>query len=76
MKKVDRSGTSSAIVEKARRDLDVYSFFFWLKNYLKPRKTKCNIHESQEEEVEEDTDYEGETEIDIESTQPPNNQSN
>ena len=43
LKKWDKSGTSSAVVDKARRDLDVYSFLFWIDYFLKPRKTKCNI---------------------------------
>ena len=30
-------------MDKARRDLNVYSFLFWIDDFLKPRKTKCNI---------------------------------
>ena len=29
LKKVDKSGTSSAVVDKARRELNAYSFLFW-----------------------------------------------
>ena len=43
LKKVDKSGASSAVVDKARRKLSAYSFLFWLDTYLNPRRTRCNI---------------------------------
>ena len=43
LKKVDKSGTSSAVVDKARRELTANSFLFRLDAYLKPRRTRCNI---------------------------------
>ena len=43
LKKVGKSGTSSAVVDKARRKLNAYSFLFWLDAYIKPRRTRCNI---------------------------------
>ena len=43
LKKADKSGTSSAVADKARRELNAYSFLFWLDAYLKPRRTRCNI---------------------------------
>ena len=45
LKKADKSGTSSAVVDKAKRELGVYAFLFWLENFVKPRKTKDNIEE-------------------------------
>ena len=43
LKKVGKSGISSTVVDKARRELIAYSFLFWLEAYLKPRRTRCNI---------------------------------
>ena len=43
LKKVDKSGTSYAVVEKARRELNAYPFLFWFDAYLKPNRTRCNI---------------------------------
>ena len=43
LKIVDKSGTPSSVVEKARKDLNAYSFLFWIDEYLKPRRTKSNI---------------------------------
>ena len=43
LKKVDKSGTSSLVVGKARKDLNAYSFLFWTDEYLKPRRTKSNV---------------------------------
>ena len=43
LKKVGKSGTSSSVADKARRELNAYSFLFWLDAYLKPRRTRCNI---------------------------------
>ena len=39
LKKVNKSGTSSAVVDTARRELNAYTFLFWLDAYLKPRRT-------------------------------------
>ena len=30
-------------MDKARRELNVCCFLFWLDVYLKPRRTRCNI---------------------------------
>ena len=43
LKKVDKSGALSAVVDKARRELKACSFLFWLDAYLKPRKIRRNI---------------------------------
>ena len=43
LKKVNKSGTSSAVVDTARRELNAYTFLFWLDAYLKPRRTTWNI---------------------------------
>ena len=43
LRKVDRSGTFSSVVGKARKDLNAYSVLFWIEKYLKPRQTKSNI---------------------------------
>ena len=43
LKKVEKSGTSSSVVEKARYDLNAYSFLIWTDEYLKPRRTKSNV---------------------------------
>ena len=43
LKKVNKSGALSAVVYKARRELNACSFLFWLHAYLKPRKTRRNI---------------------------------
>ena len=40
LKKVDKSGTSCAVVDKARKELNAYSFWFWLNAYLKPRRAR------------------------------------
>ena len=48
--KLDKSGPSTEAVNKAKREVDAYSFLFWLVSYLKPRKTKSNIPEEDEEE--------------------------
>ena len=42
-KKSNKSGGSSAAVEKAKKDLDPYLFLSWIDQYLKPRSTKSNI---------------------------------
>ena len=42
-KKSNKSGPSSAAVEKAKKDLDPYLFFSWTDQYLKPRGTKSNM---------------------------------
>lgn len=42
-KVANKSGTSTAIVDRANRELQLYSFLFWLDDYLKPRKTKSNV---------------------------------
>ena len=55
LKKVDKSGTSSAVVDKVKRELDVYAVLFWLENFVKPRKTKENI---EEEIIENEEDWE------------------
>ena len=39
-------GPSSSVVEKARKDLNAYSFLFWIDEYLKPRQTKSNVKET------------------------------
>ena len=33
LKIVDKSGTSTSVVEKARKDLNAYSFLFWIDEY-------------------------------------------
>ena len=43
LKKVKKSSISSTVVDKARKELNAYSFLFWLDAYLKPRRTRCNI---------------------------------
>ena len=43
LKKVHKSGTSSAVVVKAREELNTYSFSLWFDAYLKPRRTRRNI---------------------------------
>ena len=43
LEKVDKSGTSSAVVDKARRELNACTFLFSLDAYLKRRRTRCNI---------------------------------
>ena len=43
LRKVDKSGTFSSVVEKARKDLNAYSFLFWIDEYLKPLRTKSNV---------------------------------
>ena len=43
LRKTDKSGTSSATVEKAQRDFDPYHFFSWIDVYLKPRESKTNV---------------------------------
>ena len=43
LKKVEKSGTSYAVVDKARRKLNAYPFLFWLDAYLEPNRTRCNI---------------------------------
>ena len=43
LKKVDKSDALSAVVVKARRELNACYFLFWLHAYLKPRKTRRNI---------------------------------
>ena len=43
MKKVEKSGTSSSVVEKARKNLNAYSFLIWIDEYLVPRRTKSNV---------------------------------
>ena len=42
-KKPNKSGASSATVEKTKKDLDPYPFLFWIDQCLKPRSTKSNI---------------------------------
>ena len=39
---MDKSGASSASVEKAQRDL-IHMSFSWIDMYLKPRESKTNI---------------------------------
>ena len=58
LKKADKSGTSSAVVDKAKRELGVYAFLFWLENFIKPRKTKDNIEEEVIENEEDGEDQE------------------
>ena len=43
LKKVDKSGTSSSVVDKARSELNTYCFLFQLDAYLKPGRTRCNL---------------------------------
>ena len=42
LKKMDKFGTFSSVVEKARNNLNAYSLF-WIDKYLKPQRTKSNI---------------------------------
>ena len=49
LKKVDKSGTSSSVVEKAIKDLNASSFLFWIDEYLKPRQTKSNVKDIKNE---------------------------
>ena len=46
LKIVGKSRTSSSVVEKARKDLNAYSFLFWIDEYLKPRQTKSNVKDT------------------------------
>ena len=46
MKKVEKSGTSSSVVEKARKNLNAYSFLIWIDEYLVPRRTKSNVKDT------------------------------
>ena len=43
LKKADRSGTSTAIVGKARKDFEPYLFFTWFDAYTRQRSSKSNI---------------------------------
>ena len=43
LRKTDKSGTSSASVEKAQRDFNPYQFFSWIDIYLRPRESKTNV---------------------------------
>ena len=43
LKKVNRSGTSSSVVEKAKKDLDPYLFFSWYDDFTRPRASKANV---------------------------------
>ena len=43
LKKVHKSGTSSAVVVKAREELKAYAFSLLFDAYVKPRRTRCNI---------------------------------
>ena len=43
LKKVDNFGISSSVVEKARKNLNAYSFLFWIDKYQKPRRIKSNV---------------------------------
>ena len=51
LKKVNRSGTSSVAVDKAKKDLEHYQFFSWIDDFLKPRNTKSNVQEGDRESV-------------------------
>eukprot|EP00112_Aurelia_sp_Birch-Aquarium-sp1_P009320 Seg2053.12 transcript_id=Seg2053.12/GoldUCD/mRNA.D3Y31 product="hypothetical protein" protein_id=Seg2053.12/GoldUCD/D3Y31 len=51
LKKANRSGTSSVAVEKAKNDLEPYKFFSWIDDFLKPRNTKSNVQEGDQESV-------------------------
>ena len=42
-KKVNVFGTSTAIVEKAKKDLEPYLFFSWYSNFTRSRAAKVNI---------------------------------
>ena len=43
LKKADRSGTSTAIVGKARKYFEPYLFFTWFDAYTRQRSSKSNI---------------------------------
>ena len=61
LKKVDRSGTSSSVVDKAKKDLEPYLFFSWIDNYTRPRASRTNIQfegENEEQEVDDDSEVE------------------
>ena len=51
LKNVDKSGTSCAVVDKARKELNAYSFLFWLNAYLKPRRTRSKKAKKMKAEV-------------------------
>ena len=43
LNKVKVSGTSTAIVEKVKKDLEPYLFFTWYCDFTRPRASKANI---------------------------------
>jgi len=43
VKKADRSGTSTAAVNKAKKDLEPYLFFSWYDDFTRPRISKTNV---------------------------------
>ena len=58
VKKADRSGTSTAAVNKAKSDIEPYLFFSWFDEFTRPRISKSNVQEivSEGESINEEED--------------------
>lgn len=51
LKKTNKSGTSSAVVDKAKKDIEPYKFFSWIDAYLRARSTKTNLPDADMESI-------------------------
>ena len=63
-RKLARSGAGAKDMRNAKKDLDDYSFFFWLDDHTRARKTKSNLDDENSNSVE--TKYNSEEEDDNE----------